>query len=95
MRAAAALRVASLMAFLGLSVHPATAEWGAMIQQGAEYLLGGQWWVAMFPGIALVLCGFGLHLLGSGLDDRLAPRLHARAAARHAPAVARLHGATR
>ena len=45
-----------------------------MIRQGAEFMVTGQWWVALFPGIALILMVLGLNMLGDGLQDLLNPR---------------------
>lgn len=73
-RAAWAVRISATLAFLGVGIQPPTPEWGAMIRQGAEYLVTGQWWVGVFPGIALVLMVLGLNMLGDGLQDLLDPR---------------------
>ncbi|MFN6954077.1 MAG: ABC transporter permease [Acetobacteraceae bacterium] len=73
-RAAWAVRISATLAFLGVGIQPPTPEWGAMIRQGAEYLVTGQWWVGVFPGIALILMVLGLNMLGDGLQDLLDPR---------------------
>lgn len=73
-RAAWAVRISATLAFLGVGIQPPTPEWGSMIRQGAELMSGGQWWVAAFPGCALILLVFGFNLLGDGLQDMLDPR---------------------
>lgn len=73
-RAAWAVRISATLAFLGVGIQPPTPEWGAMIRQGAEYLVTGQWWVGIFPGVALILMVLGLNMLGDGLQDLLDPR---------------------
>ncbi len=73
-RAAWAVRISTTLAFLGLGIQPPTPEWGAMIRQGAEYMVTGQWWVGVFPGIALILLSLGLNLAGDGLSELLDPR---------------------
>jgi len=73
-RAAWAVRISATLAFLGVGIQPPTPEWGAMIRQGAEYMVTGQWWVAVFPGAALILLVLGLNMLGDGLSDLLDPR---------------------
>ena len=73
-RAAWAVRISATLAFLGIGIQAPTPEWGAMIRQGAEYMVTGQWWVAVFPGLALVLMVLGLNMLGDGLQDVLNPR---------------------
>ncbi|MBU6378256.1 MAG: ABC transporter permease [Gammaproteobacteria bacterium] len=73
-RAAWAVRISATLAFLGIGIQPPTPEWGAMIRQGAEFMVTGQWWVALFPGLALILMVLGLNLTGDGLQDLLDPR---------------------
>jgi len=51
-----------------------TSTWGLIIQEGANYA-NTSWWIAFFPGIAVVLCVLGFNLLGDGLSDALNPRL--------------------
>jgi peptide/nickel transport system permease protein len=79
-RAAWAVRISATLAFLGVGIQPPTPEWGAMIRQGAEYMVTGDWWVAVFPGIALVLMVLGLNMLGDGLADLMDPRRRAAGA---------------
>ena len=57
------------LSFIGLGVRPPTPEWGTMIRQGAEYMVTGQWWIGVFPGIALILLSLGLNLAGDGIAD--------------------------
>ena len=45
-----------------------------MIRQGAELIISGEWWVALFPGLSLVGIVLGFNLLGDGLQDLLDPR---------------------
>jgi len=73
-RAAWAVRISTTLAFLGLGIQPPTPEWGVMIRQGAETMVTGQWWIGVFPGIALILVSLGLNLAGDGLADLLDPR---------------------
>ena len=60
------------LSYLGAGIPPPTADWGSMIADG-ESLITTQWQIATFPGLAIVLTGFGLSLLGDGLADLLAP----------------------
>ncbi|WP_374633471.1 ABC transporter permease [Ferrovibrio sp.] len=73
-RAAWAVRISATLAFLGIGIQPPTPEWGAMIRQGAEFMVTGQWWVGVFPGLALILMVLGLNMFGDGLQDLLDPR---------------------
>lgn len=76
-RAAWAVRISATLAFLGVGIQAPTPEWGAMIRQGTEFMITGQWWVAIFPGVALIFLVFGLNLFGDGLQDILDPRRRA------------------
>ncbi len=73
-RMAWAVRVSATLAFIGVGIQAPTPEWGAMIRQGAEYMISGEWWVAIFPGAALVTLVIGLSMLGDGLEETLDPR---------------------
>jgi peptide/nickel transport system permease protein len=64
---------ATALSFLGLGVQPPDPEWGQMITEGKTYL-GLQWWMVTFPGLAIVLTGIGLSLLGDGVADQLRPK---------------------
>jgi peptide/nickel transport system permease protein len=55
------------LGFLGLGVQPPTPEWGVMIANGQTYI-GSAWWISFFPGLATVLLGLGLALVGNGLS---------------------------
>jgi peptide/nickel transport system permease protein len=69
-----ALLIAATLSFLGLGAQPPTPEWGAMLSQGREFIFG-YWWIATFPGFAILLAVIGANLLGEGLRDLLDPRL--------------------
>ena len=64
---------ATALSFLGLGVQPPDPEWGQMITEGKTFL-AQQWWMVTFPGLAIVLTGIGLSLLGDGIADRLRPQ---------------------
>lgn len=61
------------LSFLGAGVDPETATWGNMLRDG-QRVLQRSWWLAVFPGIALVLTVLSLNLLGDALRDALDPR---------------------
>ena len=69
-----ALLIAATLSFLGLGAQPPTPEWGAMLSQGREFIFG-YWWIATFPGVAILLAAIGANLLGEGMRDLLDPRL--------------------
>jgi peptide/nickel transport system permease protein len=57
------------LAFLGLGITPPTAEWGVLVSEGAQRIVTGEWWVWLFPGLAIVLAAFAFSLVGDGLRD--------------------------
>jgi peptide/nickel transport system permease protein len=65
---------AASLSFIGLGVRPPTPEWGIMVADGASYIISGEWWVALFPGAALMVAVFCSNLLGDGLRDLIDPR---------------------
>jgi len=62
------------LSFIGLGVSPPTAEWGIMVAEGANFIVSGEWWLAVFPGLWLMLAVFTFNLLGDGLRDIVDPR---------------------
>ena len=64
------------LGFLGLGVVPPTPEWGQMVSEGRE--LVEQWWVATFPGIAILTVVVGFNFLGDGIRDWLDPKSRRR-----------------
>ena len=64
------------LSFLGLGVIPPTPEWGSMVSEGRELI--EQWWVAAFPGLAILTVVLGFNFLGDGIRDWLDPRSRRR-----------------
>ena len=62
------------LSFIGLGVRPPTAEWGIMVAEGAAFIVSGEWWIALFPGAALMVAVFCFNLLGDGLRDIVDPQ---------------------
>lgn len=62
------------LSFIGLGVRPPTAEWGIMVAEGASFMVSGEWWIALFPGLALMIAVFCFNLLGDGLRDIVDPQ---------------------
>ncbi|HLH90041.1 MAG TPA: ABC transporter permease [Xanthobacteraceae bacterium] len=62
------------LSFIGLGVRPPTPEWGIMVAEGAGNIISGEWWIALFPGAALMLAVFCFNLLGDGLRDIVDPQ---------------------
>jgi peptide/nickel transport system permease protein len=61
------------LSFIGLGVRPPTPEWGIMVAEGAGFIVSGEWWIALFPGLALMLAVFCFNLIGDGLRDIVDP----------------------
>ena len=62
------------LSFLGLGVPPPAPNWGAMLDEGRNYITTG-WWLALFPGLAILLVVLGINVVGDWLRDLLDPRL--------------------
>lgn len=72
-----AIIVASGLSFIGFGVQPPTPEWGAMVSDGRTYM-NTHFWIATFPGLAILVAVTGFNLFGDGLRDALDPRLRGR-----------------
>ncbi|WP_223215183.1 ABC transporter permease [Microbacterium trichothecenolyticum] len=59
------------LSFLGVGVQPPTAEWGAMIAEGSGDVLLGDWWIAFFPGLMILLAAASFQLIGDRLEGSL------------------------
>lgn len=71
----AVILVAAGLSFIGLGPPPPTADWGAMIADGRQHVLSGQWWVAGAAGVAITFTALACALLGDSLrDGKRAPR---------------------
>jgi peptide/nickel transport system permease protein len=62
------------LSFIGLGVRAPEAEWGIMVAEGATYIVSGEWWLALFPGAALMIAVFCFNLMGDGLRDLVDPQ---------------------
>lgn len=66
------------LSFLGLGVPPTVPTWGGILAESRDNLLGGSWWLAVFPGVAIMLTVLSLNILGDWLRDFFDPRLRDR-----------------
>lgn len=62
------------LSFLGLGLPPPTPSWGAMLDEGRNYITTG-WWLALFPGLAILVLVLAINLCGDWLRDALDPRI--------------------
>lgn len=63
------------LSFLGLGVPPNVPTWGSMLSESREHLLSNRWWLAVFPGLAIVFVVLAFNIIGDWLRDYLDPRL--------------------
>ncbi|HSR11780.1 MAG TPA: ABC transporter permease [Thermodesulfobacteriota bacterium] len=70
----AILTVAGL-SFIGLGIQPPLSEWGYMTAEGANYIVSGEWWLFLFPGLAIMLTVLSFNMVGDALRDVLDPRM--------------------
>jgi peptide/nickel transport system permease protein len=66
--------VESFLSYLGLGVPPPVPSWGGMLSEGQLYVLT-KWWLATFPGLAILVTVLGVNLIGDALRDLLDPHL--------------------
>jgi peptide/nickel transport system permease protein len=71
---ASSIRTEASLAFIGLGLKPPTPTWGGMIREGFENILDS-YWLALMPGLAILVVVFALNLLGDGLRDAIDPKL--------------------
>lgn len=72
---ALAIIAEATLSFLGVGVPPTQPSLGTLIRIGQQYLFSGEWWILLFPSIALLLLALSVNLLGDWLRDALNPRL--------------------
>ena len=63
------------LSFLGVGAPPTAPSLGTLIRTGNDYLFSGEWWIAVFPGVMLIIIALSVNLLGDWLRDALNPRL--------------------
>lgn len=73
---ATAIITEATLSFLGVGVPPTSPSLGTLIRVGNDFLFSGEWWVTIFPGLALVLLVLSVNLLGDWLRDALNPKLN-------------------
>jgi peptide/nickel transport system permease protein len=64
------------LSFLGAGVRPPTPSWGNLIQDGSEQMLAGNWWLTVFPGLAIFITVLALNTLAEAIADRIGGREH-------------------
>jgi peptide/nickel transport system permease protein len=72
---ATAIITEATLSFLGVGVPPTEPSLGTLIRVGNDFLFSGEWWIALFPGCALVILVLSINLLGDWLRDALNPKL--------------------
>jgi peptide/nickel transport system permease protein len=72
---ALAIITEATLSFLGVGVPPTSPSLGTLIRVGNDFLFSGEWWILVFPGIALAVLVLAVNLLGDWLRDALNPKL--------------------
>jgi peptide/nickel transport system permease protein len=70
-----AIIIEATLSFLGVGVPATQPSLGTLIRIGNEFLYSGEWWITLFPGIALIVLVLSVNLLGDWLRDALNPKL--------------------
>ena len=73
-----ALLTLAALSYIGLGIQPPDSEWGEMTSEGAALMVTGQWWLSLFPGIAILATVLIFNVVGDGLRDLLDPRMRGR-----------------
>ena len=73
---ATAIITEATLSFLGVGMPPTSPSLGTLIRIGNDFLFSGEWWITIFPGMALVLLVLSVNLLGDWMRDALNPRLN-------------------
>ena len=69
-RIAYSINIVAAMAFVGVGIQPPTPEWGSMIKIGTPYISSGEWWMAIFPGLAIFGICLALNLISDELQKK-------------------------
>ena len=72
---ATAIITEATLSFLGVGVPPTQPSLGTLIRIGNDFLFSGEWWITLFPGLALIVLVLSVNLLGDWLRDALNPKL--------------------
>ncbi len=70
-----AILAEATLSFLGVGVPPTQPSLGTLIRIGNDFLFSGEWWITIFPGVALIVLVLSVNLLGDWLRDALNPKL--------------------
>lgn len=64
------------LAFLGLGLPETVPDWGVDLSKGSQFVIGGEWWLVTFPGLAIALLTLCFSMLGESLSEIMNPRLN-------------------
>jgi peptide/nickel transport system permease protein len=72
---ASAILIEATLSFLGVGMPVTSPSLGTLIRVGNDFLMSGEWWITIFPGLVLVMIALSINLLGDWLRDAFNPRL--------------------
>ncbi len=72
---AIAIIAEATLSFLGVGLPPTSPSLGTLIRVGNDFLFSGEWWITLFPALALIILSLAVNLLGDWLRDALNPKL--------------------
>ena len=73
---ALAIIIEATLSFLGIGVPPTTPSLGTLLRIGNDFFFSGEWWITIFPMMALVVLVLAVNLIGDWLRDTFNPKLH-------------------
>lgn len=75
MNLADAIMTEAGLSFLGLGIAPPTPDWGYDLSNGQRFILMNDWWMIMFPGLAIIILVLGFSLFSEGMNEYLNPNV--------------------
>ncbi len=75
MNIADAIMTEAGLSFLGLGIAPPTPDWGYDLSKGQQFILQNDWWLVVFPGLAIILIVLGFSMFSEGLNEYLNPNI--------------------
>jgi peptide/nickel transport system permease protein len=74
-----AILTEAALSFIGVGIRPPEPSWGFMLNEARNYILTGEWWMILFPGLAITISALTFNFLGDTLRDALDPKIRRRA----------------
>jgi peptide/nickel transport system permease protein len=74
-----AILTESALSFIGVGIRPPAPSWGFLLSEARNYVVSGEWWMTLFPGLAITITALTFNFMGDTLRDALDPKIRRRA----------------